>query len=145
MAVNVITIPRRLLEEVLSHCRESYPYEACGFLAGRDGTVEKVYRVKNIKKSSVSYEMDPKEQLRCEREIRDEGLDIVGIYHSHPSASAYPSQVDIARACWPGDPDTPLYPEACYMIVGPLDGETEVRVFRIDPSQQVAEIRLETT
>jgi proteasome lid subunit RPN8/RPN11 len=140
-----LLISRGLLEEVLSHCKEIYPNEACGFLAGEGHLVKKIYKIRNIKNSPVDYEMDPKEQLRCEKEMREKGLKLIGIYHSHPSSSAYPSQMDIARVYWPGDPDMPLYPDACYMIIGPVDGNTEVKVFKIDTAQQIKEIELKVT
>ncbi len=140
-----LSISRQLLDEIISHCKEAYPYEACGILAGEENIVKKAYRMRNIKNSTVSYEMDSVEQLKCEKEIRNGGLKIVGIYHSHPSSSAYPSQVDIARVSWPGEPDMPIYPGACYMIVGPVDNNTEVKVFKIDSGQQITEVELKIT
>ncbi len=143
--VDTISISQEFLEEIISHCKGIYPNEACGLLAGKTNIVERVYKITNIRLSSVNYEMDPKEQLKCEKEIRGAGLKVIGIYHSHPSSSAYPSQLDIVRVHWPGDPDMPLYPDACYMIIGSVDGDTEVRVFRIDSKQKINEIKLNTT
>jgi proteasome lid subunit RPN8/RPN11 len=138
-----MTIRRELLEEIIVHCKETYPNEACGILAGRGNTIEKVYKITNISNNSqITYEMESAEHLRCEKEIKAEGLKIVGIYHSHPSSSAYPSQTDVMRAYWPGDPDIPLYPDACYMIIGPVDGDIETRVFMIDSGQKIKEIKL---
>lgn len=138
-----MTIRRGLLEEIISHCREVYPNEACGILAGRENTIEKVYRITNISNNSrVTYEMDTMEQFRCEKEIESAGLKIICIYHSHPSSPPHPSQTDIMRVYWPGDPDTPIYPDACYMIIGPVDGKTEVRIFKIDSKQKIKEINL---
>lgn len=143
--VDRISISQGLLDEIISHCKEVYPNEACGILAGKGNTVERVYKMKNIKNSTVTYEMDPLEQLRYEKEIKDRGLKIICIYHSHPSSLAYPSQTDILRAYWPGDPDMPIYPDACYMIIGPINGETEVKVFKIYPEQKIDELRLDLT
>jgi len=140
--VDTISIHRKVLDEVISHCMEVYPNEACGILAGKGNTVEKVYKMSNIKSSPAIYEMDPQEQLRCEREIKNSGQRIICIYHSHPSSSAYPSQVDVMRVYWPGDPDIPIYPDTCYMIIGPINGNTEVKVFRLSVGR-VDEVKLD--
>ncbi len=139
---NTFSISRELLNEIISHCRETYPNEACGLLAGKSNTVERTYRITNIRQSQIDYEMDTKEQLRCEKEIKNLGLKVIGIYHSHPTTQAYPSQTDIMRAYWPGAPDMPIYPDIRYMIIGPVDGDTMVRVFKINPKQIIDEINL---
>ncbi len=137
-----IIIRRELLDDITAHCREVYPNEACGILAGRGSEIEKAYRITNVRNSTVTYEMDPHEQFRCEKEIAKQGLTICCIYHSHPSSKAYPSQTDIERAYWPDDEDALIYPQAAYMIIGPIDGETETRVFKIRQKQTVDEINL---
>ena len=54
-------------------------------------------------------------------EIDDEGLDLVGIYHSHVSSPAYPSRTDAEQAFWP---------EAIYVIVSLAGAGADVRGFR---------------
>ncbi|MBI5026363.1 MAG: M67 family metallopeptidase [Nitrospirae bacterium] len=134
-------ISRELLDDIVSHCKEEFPNEACGILAGKEGMVEKIYRMTNIKNSPVNYEMDSMEQFRCMKEMRAKGLKLIGIYHSHPSSSAYPSRDDVEKAYWPDLPDTPVYPEACYMIVSLVDKKPEVRTFIIGP-EKIDEIKL---
>ena len=141
---DTLAIHKSLLDEVTTHCKEVYPNEACGILAGKGNDIERAYKITNIQNSPVIYEMEPGEQLGCEKEIRNAGLKIICLYHSHPSSSAYPSQTDVARAYWPGEPDMPIYPDACYMIIGPVDGDLEVRVFRLN-GQQINEIKLVQT
>ena len=140
---NTISISYEFLNEIIVHCKGTYPSEACGILVGGENTIGKVYKIRNISNNSqVTYEMSPQEQLICEKEIKEAGLKIIGIYHSHPSSEAYPSQTDVMRAFWPGDPDMPAYPEAFYMIVGPVDGDTKVRAFKIDAGHTIKEIKL---
>ncbi|MGE5712105.1 MAG: Mov34/MPN/PAD-1 family protein, partial [Nitrospira sp.] len=43
-----LKIPQQILDELVAHARELDPYECCGFLAGTDRTVSRVYRIKNI-------------------------------------------------------------------------------------------------
>ena len=117
-----LVVPAHLVSEIISHCRKSYPYEACGILAGKDEFVQKVYTMTNIENSGVSYMMEPKEQFTVMKEMRKEGLDMVAIYHSHPHADAYPSQKDINLA---------FYTEPVYVIVS-LINEPEIRAFTIN-------------
>ena len=139
---NTLSISHELFNGIISHCKETYPDEACGLLAGKMNIIKRIYKITNIRHSKIDYEMDPKEQLKCEKEIKDSGLKVIGIYHSHPSTQAYPSQTDVMRAYWPGDPDMPIYPDIGYMIIGPVDDDIKVRVFKINSGQKVDEINL---
>ena len=118
----MISIKREDIELVLEHARDENPREACGILAGNNGIVEKVYRMKNKDLSSVTYLMDSMEQFAVMKEMRGKGLDIVGIYHSHTSSVAFPSATDIELA---------FYPEASYLIVSLAGKEPQMRSFRI--------------
>ncbi len=73
--------------------------------------------------------MDPQEQFKRFNEIDNMGLDLVGIYHSHPTGLPYPSLIDISEA---------FYPEVVYLIWGMSDGRWECRGYflsdqEIDP------------
>lgn len=116
-------LSRDLLEQVILHCKSVYPNEACGLLAGKISKAEKIYKMTNIDKSSVSYLMDPGEQFMAMKEMRKNGHEILAIYHSHPYSQAYPSPKDVSLA---------FYPDAVYLIVGLADVDVpEVRAFGI--------------
>ena len=121
----MIAITRSDYQRIIDHCNAAYPNEACGILAGRDGRVEKTYLMRNTRPSPVSYEMDGAEQIRVMKDIRDAGLMLVGIFHSHTSSPAYPSSVDVEQAYWPGTL-YPNYPEAVYVILSFRDPEQPV-------------------
>jgi len=121
----MVIITKDDLQRVLRHCIEGYPDEACGILAGWAGKVEKVYPMRNARPSPVGYEMEPEEQFRVLKDIRQAGLDLVGIFHSHTGSPAYPSGVDVEKAYWPGTL-FPNYPEAVYVIVSLMDREQPV-------------------
>ena len=111
------------LSEMIQHCQKDYPNEACGILAGRAGKVEKVYQMINTDKSASTFFMDPKEQLKVMKEIRNQGLEMVGIYHSHLETEAYPSAHDVELA---------FYPEVSYVIVSINDkNNPSIRSFKI--------------
>jgi len=116
----VLTITRGDLQAIIDHCNAGYPDEACGILAGRDGRVEKVYSMTNARPGPVSYEMDPEEQFRVMQDIRQSGLEMISVFHSHPGGHAYPSSVDVEKAYWPGT-QLPNYPEAVYVIVSLME------------------------
>lgn len=103
--------------QIIDHARAARPEEACGLLAGRDGRVERVYPLPNIERSPVRYLAEPQAQVDAMLDIEDRGDEIVGIYHSHLDAPAYPSPTDVAMAA---------YPDAIYLIVSLTDGDSPV-------------------
>ena len=123
--MSALTIPAALYDEVIAHCQSRYPKEACGLLAARaDGVVAQVYPMTNVEDSPLGYSMDPKEQLRVERMMREAGLRMAGIYHSHTATAAYPSSVDIGLA---------ISPEVSYVLVSLKDAaRPEFKSYRID-------------
>jgi len=91
---------------ISSHSNESYPIEACGVLigtvAGDVRTVTEVWPAKNQLSSESSYEIDPDTLFRAFSYAEHDRLEVVGFYHSHPFWSANASDVDKARANYPG-------------------------------------------
>lgn len=110
------------------HGQEAYPYECCGILAGSFGgdgrTVYLVLRCSNAAKSQrTSYEIDPRELIRAQRQARERGFDIVGFYHSHPDHPPQWSPTDLAEAHWIG---------CSYLIVTVENGKAaETRSFML--------------
>jgi proteasome lid subunit RPN8/RPN11 len=118
-----LLIPREFFDKMVTHCMACYPNEACGILAGTGNRVKKVYLMSNSEPSPVSYVMEPKEQFRVMKELRQEGLSMVAIFHSHPQSPAYPSPKDISLA---------FYDDAVYVIIGLIRRNLpEVRAFEI--------------
>jgi proteasome lid subunit RPN8/RPN11 len=120
MSLLLLSIKRSDLDIIIGHCRAGLPNEACGMLGGRNGSVEKVYPMTNAKPGPDYYEMEAEEQFQVMKDIRDRGLELIGLFHSHPIGQAYPSSVDVAQAYWPGT-TLPNYPDAVYMIVSFMD------------------------
>jgi proteasome lid subunit RPN8/RPN11 len=137
----MLTITRTDLARIIDHCNAGYPNEMCGILGGRDGRVEKVYCMTNVRPGPVSYEMDPEEQFRVMKDIREAGLAMVGMFHSHPGGHAYPSSVDVERAYWPGT-RLPNYPSAVYVIVSLLDRANPVARGYVIEEGRVSEMPL---
>lgn len=125
-----ILLSREHVDDMLAHAREGSPNEVCGLMGGSGNTVRKLYRLRNMDASPVSYSFDPAEQLRVMKEMERDGLEMVGIYHSHPGAPAMPSQTDISRAFFPGTRE-PNFPGVIYVIVGLMLEEPEVKAYLI--------------
>lgn len=123
----MLTIRKEFLGKIIAHSRSELPNEACGILAGRQGVVEKAYEMTNAEKSPQNFFMDAREQLKVTKEIRNLGLEMVGIYHSHVASHAYPSAHDIELA---------FYPDVSYAIVSFKDiNNPSVRSFKIKDKQ----------
>ena len=113
---------------MLSHARAGGPIEVCGILAGRGETVEKTYRGTNVDFSPTSYQFPPQEQFFIQKDIRNSGLRMLAIYHSHPAGPAYMSPKDRELAEF-GEWD------AVYIVIGFPGGEPEVKGFVVRDGQ----------
>jgi len=109
---------------LMADARREPSQECCGLLAGRDGVITHAYPARNAASDPATrYEIAPEELFQLMREIRSSGLQLLGIYHSHPHGANEPSPTDIQRA---------YYPDAAYLIVSPQpDAEAPVRAFSI--------------
>ena len=119
----MLYLNKKQKEELVKHSKKEAPNEVCGILAGKDQRVEKIYQMTNTDRSSKTFFMDPKQQLKVMKEIRNQGLEMVGIYHSHLDTEAYPSAHDVELA---------YCPEVSCVIVSVKDRPNpSVRSFRI--------------
>lgn len=143
----MLRISKEIMEEIISHAQSDAPHECCGLLGGKGEEVRQVYRISNLPSDDPKvadlqvpsdrrfrYVMDPKEQLLAFKQMRKEGLDLVGIYHSHPHSQAYPSATDVRLA---------YYPDVSYLIISLQEqNRPEVRAFRI-VDQRITEEKIE--
>jgi len=90
------------------HVAACAPQEACGLLAGLGNTVDEVMTITNQLRSQTRFRMEPSEQIRAFAAIEQKGLELIGIFHSHPAiaealsgTSTVPSTTDIAEAAYP--------------------------------------------
>jgi proteasome lid subunit RPN8/RPN11 len=105
----MLKLSRADYDALRHHGEETYPNECCGILLGHvndDGTrtVTSTARAGNTRTDSAHnrYNIDPRDQIRIQREGRERGEDIIGYYHSHPDHPARWSLTDLADAHWPG-------------------------------------------
>lgn len=98
----MIAIPRDIVEELISHAKDELPAEACGMLGGKSSRVVESYRLTNTDASSEHFSMSPAEQFAAVKKMRAQGLEMLAIYHSHPSTPARMSDEDLRMALTPG-------------------------------------------
>jgi [CysO sulfur-carrier protein]-S-L-cysteine hydrolase len=121
----MLTISRKLRDQIVAHARRDHPDEACGVIAGPAGSdrPERFIPMTNAARSPTFYEFDSTEQFRVWREMDEADEEPVVIYHSHTATEAYPSRTDITYANEPG---------AHYVLVSTRDRDkTEFRSYRI--------------
>ena len=125
----MLTIRADLVDAMVAHARADHPDEACGVIAGPEGSgsPERFIPMVNAARSPTFYEFDSADLLRLYREMDVRGEEPVVVYHSHTATEAYPSRTDISYASEPG---------AHYVLVSTRDcgageGPVEVRSFRI--------------
>lgn len=124
---DLVRIERGIFDRLLAEARANPTIECCGLLAGRGAIISAILPAKNALRSPKAYEIVPQELFDLFRQIRSEGLEHLGIYHSHPSGENTPSPLDIERA---------FYPEAAHLIIStrPI-AALPIRAFRIVEGQ----------
>jgi proteasome lid subunit RPN8/RPN11 len=119
-----IQLTNEIAVAIVERARKNPAEECCGLLAGRDGVITHMIPANNAAgQPSTAYEIAPEQLFELMRQIRVEGLELLGIYHSHPAGENQPSARDIDRA---------YYPDAAYFILSPrLDAQKPIRAFSI--------------
>lgn len=118
--------------EMVRHARALAPIEDCGLLGGTvaDGvkTVEKVYYLTNTDHSEEHFSLDPKEQFAAVKEMRANGWQLLGNWHSHPASPSRPSGEDKRLA---------FDSKASYFILSLHGGEPVLNSFHVSREKKV--------
>lgn len=110
-------------DAVVATCIRALPDEGCGLLIGTpEGVVLEVVPSENVAHSARVYEIDSRVLLRAFRLADDDGVQVIGVFHSHTHSDPYPSPTDVAQA-----PD----PAWHYVLVGLRDVATVLKSYRI--------------
>ena len=118
--------------EMVRHARALAPIEDCGLLGGTvaDGvkSVEKVYYLTNTDHSEEHFSLDPKEQFAAVKEMRANGWQLLGNWHSHPATPSRPSEEDKRLA---------FDSKASYFILSLHGGEPVLNSFHVSREEKV--------
>ncbi len=119
-------------QQMLQHVRSCLPEEACGLIGGTGNQVVVILPVENEFHSPVRFRMKPEEQLKVFVTFEQHGLDLIGIYHSHPTGPDRPSETDRCEFAYPG---------TAYLIWSLLDADWEVSGYQMI-NEQFIDIKL---
>jgi proteasome lid subunit RPN8/RPN11 len=114
---------------VIGSCYDGLPDEACGLLLGPlgadgqpTGVVTEARACRNADASARTYTIEPRDLLAAMRAAEANGVEIVGVWHSHTHTDAYPSPTDVRQA---------VDPAWLYVIVSLRDAAPVLRSYRV--------------
>lgn len=131
----MLRIDKSAWDVMVAHARSTYPNECCGAMLGAvdgDKRVKIALPLENAFSGAQAarYELRPEDLLNAEREARARGLDLIGIFHSHPDCDAYFSETDLKNSC-------PWY---SFVVLSMKGGEFDhANSFLPNPDQTAAE------
>jgi proteasome lid subunit RPN8/RPN11 len=104
----MLIIPAAIHEQIAAHGAASYPYEGCGLLLGTmengRNVVSEVRPLPNVwpveSEKPERFAIHPDDWARVEFEATEAGLDVVGVFHSHPDHLPIASPRDLAWSAW---------------------------------------------
>lgn len=91
-------------EQIVKHSETGFPNEICGFVFGKDqGETRWILHtepVENTKPGDQTrrFEISGREYMKAEKYALKTGLDLIGVYHSHPKHPAVASVHDLKQA-----------------------------------------------
>ena len=132
----MIKLETKALNTMLQDAVNTFPDECCGFFFGReegeDRLITDVQVVHNAKEGDKRkrYEVSPRDCLKAEGYADEQGLTLLGVYHSHPNHPALPSETDRLAA----------QPYFSYIIISVLEGRVDaIRSWQLNDHQQFEE------
>ncbi|MDZ4798786.1 MAG: M67 family metallopeptidase [Bryobacteraceae bacterium] len=101
----MIRIEQAAWDLMVAHAERTFPNECCGAMLGKvdgvDKTVTEAVAIENAftGEQGARYEIRPEDLIAADKAARSRGLDLVGIFHSHPDCDAYFSKTDLENSC----------------------------------------------
>jgi proteasome lid subunit RPN8/RPN11 len=121
-----LQISRRLHDEMVAQAVAELPNECCGLLAGQGMKATHRYPLTNALASPMRYDADPKELLAVEKDKRNRGIEVLAIYHSHPTSEPVPSRTDLEQNAYGS--------AVIHLIISLKDGVPVMRGWRLTES-----------
>ncbi|PAF44343.1 M67 family metallopeptidase [Helicobacter sp. 11S02629-2] len=100
----MLVVDSRIYEGMISYVKKSIDVEVCGYLLGKrvlngifqTKIVKDFIPIKNVHQTPLHFfTMDVNDQLAALKSANEKGLNIIGVFHSHPIAKAFPSKEDL--------------------------------------------------
>jgi len=138
----MLEITPEVVHEMKKDAIHTYPDECCGFLFGKEEQdkrkITSVLVVTNSKDGDKSrrFEISPRDYLKAESYADENGLELLGVYHSHPESPALPSETDRLAA----------QPYFSYIIVSVMNKRVDdIRSWRLNNEFQFEEEKIKNT
>ena len=117
----IVKIEEFNVNKIMAHGEKTFPEECCGVLIGSKNEfvyIKEVKPMKNINegKKERRYNIDPMDLVKLDKEVEEKGLELLGIYHSHPNHSSRPSKFDLEHA----------WPNFSYLVLSVNEGKSEL-------------------
>ena len=129
-----VSITESAYQSILAQAQKDAPVESCGYLLGPDKeTATENFPMTNIDHSEEHFSFDPKEQFAAIKYARQQGLKIVGNWHSHPASPSRPSEEDKRLA---------YDPNILYFILSLAEEKPVLNAFRIVEGEVTEKITL---
>ena len=93
----MLVVSNRLIEQINMHVEKAYPEEGAGFLLGQAGEVKEIIPLSNAREDGARHNrflFTPEDYLQAELKAETLGLDLIGVFHSHPDCPNVPSDYD---------------------------------------------------
>jgi proteasome lid subunit RPN8/RPN11 len=121
----MISIHEALLTQIRVNAEKTYPNECCGLLLGTSHYIKEIRSADNASNDSRHrrYLIHPRDLMAAENYVRGIGMEVMGVYHSHPDHPAHPSEFDRRNAV----------PGYLYLIVNVIQGRSgDVTGWRVE-------------
>jgi proteasome lid subunit RPN8/RPN11 len=120
----MLRLTAKVIKQINNHGIASFPYEGCGVLLGSvengNNIVNSIFPVpnrwENEEEKRVRFLISDSDMLQAELTAADQGIDVIGIFHSHPDHPPIASPRDLDWAAWSG---------YSYLITEVRDGESK--------------------
>ncbi len=96
-----LELPRPLINQLLHYAQINPEHAVCGVISSKNGTALRCYPVANANSPQCRYAMNESELTQTLRQIREQGEELLAIFHSHPVTPPQPSATDIAEDSYP--------------------------------------------
>jgi proteasome lid subunit RPN8/RPN11 len=93
----MLVVSNELIERINAHVAKAYPGEGAGFLLGVDGHVKHVLPLDNAREEEARHNrflLTAEDYMKAERKAVELGVDLIGVFHSHPDCPNVPSEYD---------------------------------------------------
>ncbi|WNJ18826.1 M67 family metallopeptidase [Pontibacter sp. G13] len=123
-----IQIEDAVLQRMIEHAEADFPNECCGFVLGKEGVPRALTHMRAVPNDQAGdqrrrFLISPLDYMKAEKYAIEQGLDLLGVYHSHPNHPAIASIHDHKQAA----------PFFSYLILSIQDGKFDhIRSWRLD-------------